>query len=226
MSLSLTLIIVIMTGLISYQAFNNPDMRAKLIFYPTAVKNRKEYYRFLSHGLIHGDFGHLFINMFVLWQFGEFVELLFTNGVMTSRFIIPPLFGPATGRIMFVFFYFSAIVIASIPDYLRHQNNPGYAALGASGATSALVFSYILFDPWQWFIFPPVPAILVAIGYLWYSNYMDKRGGDNIGHNAHYWGAIYGIAFIVLAVAINQPQEFQNILSRFLQGPETPSFLG
>ncbi len=213
--MSLTLVIVIMTGLISFQAFSNPAMRAKLVFYPLAVKERGEYYRFLTHGLIHAHMGHLFINMFVLWQFGEFAENLFVRG----------LFGPVTGRIVYLFFYFSAIVIASIPDYIRHQDNPGYMALGASGATSALVFGFILFSPWQWFIFPPLPAILVGIGYLWYSSYMDKRGGDNIGHNAHYWGAIYGLTCIIAAIALTRPDIFGGLIENFLQGPEAPSFL-
>lgn len=198
-----------MTGLISYQAFNNPAMRAKLIFYPATIKSSGEYYRFLTSGFIHGDWGHLFINMFVLYQFGRFAE----EGVF------PLLFGDTMGKFVYLIFYLAAIVLSSIPTYFRHQNNYGYAALGASGATSALVFTYILFDPWQWFIFPPLPAILVGIGFLMYSSYMDKRGSDNIGHNAHLWGALFGLFFTVVSIFVLQPQLFDFLLGQLFEGP-------
>ena len=207
--MSITLILLIMTGLISYQAFNNPEMRAKLIFYPATIKSSGEYYRFLTSGFIHGDWGHLFINMFVLYQFGRFAEDL----------VFPLLFGEAMGKFVYLVFYLAAVVISSVPTYFRHQNNYGYAALGASGATSALVFTYILFDPWQWFIFPPLPAILVGIGFLWYSSYMDKRGSDNIGHNAHLWGAIFGLFFTVASILVLRPELLDYIIGQVMSGP-------
>lgn len=202
--------IVILTALISFQAFGNPDMRSKLLFHPASIKNRGEYYRFLTSGFIHGDWMHLIINMIVLWQFGEIAETVFTNW----------LFGPVVGRVVFVLFYLSAIVAANIPSYLRHRDNYGYAALGASGATSALVFAFVLFFPWEWFAFPPLPAIVFAVGYLFYSSYMDKRGTDNIGHNAHLWGAIYGVAFIVAAVSLFSPELLYLMYEQFTAGPK------
>lgn len=207
--MSITLILLIMTGFISYQAFNNPEMRAKLIFYPATINSSGEYYRFLTSGFIHGDWGHLFINMFVLYQFGRFAE----------EAVFPLLFGEAMGKFVYLLFYLAAIVLSSIPTYFRHRDNYGYAALGASGATSALVFTYILFDPWQWFIFPPLPAILVGIGFLVYSSYMDKRGNDNIGHNAHLWGAIFGLFFTVASIMLLQPEYLDYILAQLFAGP-------
>lgn len=207
--MSITLILLIMTGFISYQAFNNPEMRAKLLFHPVSIKNSGEYYRFLSSGFIHGSWGHLLINMFVLYQFGRFAEEL----------VFPLLFGEAMGKIVYIVFYLVAVIIANIPTYFRHQDNYGYAALGASGATSALIFVYILFDPWQWFIFPPLPALLVGIGFLWYSSYMDKRGTDNIGHNAHLWGAIFGLVFTVVTIMAVQPELLDYIIAQILEGP-------
>lgn len=207
--MSITLILVVMTGFISYQAFNNPEMRAKLLFHPVSIKNSGEYYRFLSSGFIHGSWGHLLINMFVLYQFGRFAEEL----------VFPLLFGEAMGKIIYIVFYLVAIIVANIPTYFRHQDNYGYAALGASGATSALVFVYILFDPWQWFVFPPLPAILLGIGFLWYSSYMDKRGTDNIGHNAHLWGAVFGLVFTVVTIMAVQPELLDYIIARLLEGP-------
>lgn len=204
----MSIILVIMTALISYRAFNDSVVRGKLIFYPKIIKEQGEWYRFLTSGFIHADYNHLLINMFVLWQFGEVAEELF-----------PIIFGPTYGKIVFILFYLSAIIISSIPSYFRHQDNPSYAALGASGATSALVFVYIFLAPWNWFLFPPLPAILLGIGYLMYSSYMDKRGTDNIGHNAHFWGAVYGIVFIVSASLSFRPELFESFISQLLAGP-------
>ncbi len=212
--MSLTLILVILTGLISYQAFNNPKMLFKLRFHPASISERGEYYRFLSHGLVHANWEHLLINMFVLYQFGDFIEFWFGR-----------LFGSGMGRIMFILFYLSAIVIASIPTYFKHQHNQYYSAVGASGATSALVFAYILFDPWNWFLFPPLPAVILGVAYLWYSSYMEKRGMDNIGHNAHFWGAVYGLAFMIITAASLNPGLLDLFISQFMQGPRLPGFL-
>ncbi len=214
MGLSLTLVLIIITSLVSWQAFNNPEMKGKLLFSPALISNRGEYYRFLTSGFIHGDFVHLLVNMYVLYLFGEFVESVF----------IQLLYGEMIGRIIFLVFYLSAIVVSSLPSYYRHQNNYGYAALGASGATAALVFVYILFQPWNWFVFPPLPGILLAVAYIWYSSYMDKRGTDNIGHNQHLWGAVYGLAFILIAIVVSRPELLEYIVAQLLS-PRGPSFL-
>ncbi len=204
-----------MTGIISYQAFNNPAMRQRLIFHPFSVKKSGEMYRFLSHGFVHGNWTHLLINLFVLYQFGEVIEQLFVQLV----------FGQAMGRLVFLLFYISAIVVSAIPAYLKHQNNSYYGSLGASGATSGLVFIYIMLDPWQWFLFPPLPAVILAVAYLWYSSYMSKRASDNIAHDAHLYGAVYGLIFAIVAFAIFQPMLLENFLARLLSGPTAPSFL-
>jgi membrane associated rhomboid family serine protease len=212
--MSLTLIIIILTGLISMQAFNNPNVRGQLIFHPVTIRETGQWYRFLTHGLIHGDLQHLLINMFVLWQFGTVIEDVFMS-----------VFGGLFGRLAFVFLYFSAIVVASVSSYFKHRYNYGYSAVGASGATSALVFSYILFAPWQWFIFPPLPAILFGVAYLWYSSYMEKRGMDNIGHNAHFWGAVYGAIFTLVALTLARPEFLLYFIAELAKGPSMPSFL-
>lgn len=213
--MSLTIILVIVTSLISYRAFSDPHARAQLIFHPASIKSRGEYHRFLTSGFIHADLTHLLINMFVLWQFGEIVEQVFTSII----------FGELWGRIAFVLFYLSAIVVANIPTYIRYQDQYGYQALGASGATSALVFSYILLGPWEWFLFPPLPAIILGIGYLYYSSYMDKHGNDHIGHNAHFWGAVYGITFFLVSASLLAPELLSAIITELLKGPKAPGFL-
>lgn len=209
--LTLTNIIIGFTVLISWQAFNNPELMQKLLKRPYTIKRDGEYYRLVTSGFVHANFTHLFVNMFVLYQFGSFTEHLFGE-----------LFGTTFGRIAYLLFYLSAIVVASLPDYFRHQDNYVYSALGASGATSALVFAYIVFNPWQWFIFPPLPALLFGVAYLFYSSYMDKKGGDNIGHNAHFWGALYGVTFIILTIFLTRPELFNYIIAQLLQGPIMP----
>ena len=196
MDITLTLVIVIMTSIISYQAFSNQSMKQKLIFHPVSVKGRGEFYRFLTSGFIHADFMHLLINMYVLYIFGTEVEFEFTREEN---------FGLVTGRVMFILLYFGAIVFSSVSSFFKHQENNYYSALGASGGTSAILFAFIIFNPWRQFILPlPLPAILLAIAYLFYSSYMDKKGGDNIGHNAHFWGAVFGFVFtLVIAVAFS-----------------------
>jgi membrane associated rhomboid family serine protease len=209
--MSLTIILIILTALISFQAFNNPNIQGQLIFHPVTIRETGQWYRFLSHGLIHANLMHLLINMFVLWQFGSVIEQVFLS-----------IFGDLNGRLLFLFLYFSSIVVASIGSYFKHRHNSAYAAVGASGATSGLVFSYILFDPWQWFIFPPLPAIVLGVAYLIYSSYMEKRGTDNIGHNAHFWGAIYGVSFTTIAIGIVRPDLIARFVTLLLQGPTSP----
>lgn len=212
--MSLTLILVAVTGLISYRGFTDPGTVAKLMLYPIQMKQRGEWYRFFSHGFVHADWGHLIINMIVLYQFGEFLEGSFAN-----------VFGAGLGKILFVLLYLSAIILSSVPSYFKNQDNPGYSAVGASGGTSALVFGYILFNPWGWFAFPPLPALLFGVGYLFYSSYMEKRGMDNIGHNAHFWGAVYGVIFTVLAAFAFEPALVDYFIAQLMQGPTAPSFM-
>ena len=209
----MTIILIIITVLISWQAFNNPELRGRLIFLPAAIKQRGEYYRFLTHGFIHADFQHLLFNMYALYIFGGSVEFVFKQY----------LFGPTFGNVAYLLFYLAAIVAASIPDYLRHQDNRSYASLGASGGVAATIWPYIMLAPWNWFIFPPLPAILLGIGYILYSHYADKQGRGNIGHNAHLWGAIFGlVAYSVLVMAF-EPQLMAYFFEELMQ-PKGPNF--
>jgi len=194
---SVTLLIIIITCGVSYLAGLTPQDRItrnglfdKLKHYPVAEKGNKEFYRFLSSGFVHGSWTHLIVNMYVLWTFGETIE----NQFMST-------FG-SMGRIVYVLFYLSAIVVADIPSFLKHQNNPGFASIGASGAVSAILFVFIMFRPMDglMFIFFPFfafPAIVLGIGYLIYSSWANKNSRDNIDHSAHFAGAIYGLVFII-----------------------------
>ena len=199
--LSTTIIIIILTTLLSFSAFNNQKLYGDLILYPPAIQ-RGQYYRFLTSGFIHADMQHLLFNMLTLYFFGEAIEGLLNEAV---------------GRWAFLALYLGAIVISDIPSYLKNKNNAQYASLGASGGVSAIVFAFIIFAPWAWFAFPPVPAIVFGVGYMWYSIYMGKKGTDNFIHDAHLWGALFGIIFIF----INMPEQVLGFVQRLMdvQGP-------
>ena len=183
MQLSQTLIIIILTCAISIPAFNSSKMMSDLIMYPPQVK-RGQYYRLLTSGFIHADYMHLAFNMITLWSFGRAME---------------PILAQIAGKFGFLIFYVCAVIVSDIPSYLKNRDNAAYASLGASGGVSAVMFGFILFAPWVWFAFPPLPAILFAIVYLIYSTYMSKRGGTNVNHDAHIYGGLFGVAFILIA---------------------------
>ena len=187
MTLSITIVIVAVTVLVSWRAFNDRALLERLILWPPAVERRKQYDRLLGYGFVHADWMHLIFNMITLWSFGTAVERVF------SEWITP---------VGYVLFYLSAIVVSILPTYITHRNDATYRSLGASGGVSAVLFAFILFDPWSTLIiFPipvPIPAFLFAILYVGYSIWMDRRGRDNVNHSAHLCGAAYGLLFTVL----------------------------
>ncbi|HOZ23466.1 MAG TPA: rhomboid family intramembrane serine protease [Thermomonas sp.] len=187
MQLSLTIVIVAITVLVSWRAFNDRALMERMILWPPAVERRKQYDRLLGYGFVHADWMHLAFNMITLWSFGSAVEREF------SAMITP---------VGYVLFYLSAIVVSILPTYLAHRNDPHYRSLGASGGVSAVLFAFILFDPWSTLIIFPIPVpilvFLFAILYVAYSIWMDRRGRDNVNHSAHLWGAAYGVLFTVL----------------------------
>lgn len=116
----------------------------------------------------------------------------------------------ALGPLGFALFYLGGIVFSVLPSALQNQKDPRYATLGASGAVSAVLFAFILFQPWATMLifFVPCPAIIYAVLYVAYSIWLDKKGGDNVNHSAHLWGAAYGVA----ATLLIEP----SVLSHFL----------
>lgn len=187
----MTYAILILTIVISVAAFQNQNLFNELKFNAYMVAQKKEWHRLLTHGFLHADYWHLGINMFVLWSFGQAVEAYFMHlqALGEIRF----------GRLLFVVFYMSAIVIASIKSLLTHKNNSWYNSVGASGAVSAVVFASIFFDPMNKLIIFPIPfalpGIVFGILYLIYTQYMAQRNNDNINHDAHFFGAVYGFFF-------------------------------
>lgn len=200
----MTLVLVILTALISIYGFNNSEFKMKTLFYPYEIKRSNDWYRFLTSGFLHADWIHLIINMFVLYQFGKIVELYFK------------LYFGDYSNILFLALYLSAIAVSSISTYIKHKDNSYYTSLGASGAVSAVVFAFILFNPLgkMGLIFIPVqiPGIIMGIGYLVYSYVMSNRGRDNINHEAHFYGAVYGIAF----TGVLEPALFSHFFNQLI----------
>lgn len=188
--MSITLIIIIVTVIISIFAFRSQKVMDDLIFYPTAITEKNQYYRFITYGFIHADISHLFFNMYAFYLFGGACENSFIN-----------IFGN-NGKTFYLLMYFLALIACVIPDFNKHKNNPGYRSLGASGAVSAVVFAYILFQPLQGIglLFIPIfiPGFLFGILFLVVSYFLGKKGGSRINHSAHIWGAIFGVIFLII----------------------------
>ncbi len=208
-SITLTLIIVGITILVSYLAFQNRELHSKLAHIPyLESRNSSEFYRMLSSGFVHGGWIHLGINMFVLWQFGEIVELVFGK-----------LFGEGQGRLNYLLLYVFSVIFANLATYIKHRNNAGFASVGASGAVSAILFSYLIFAPWEMiylYAVLPIPTIVAAVAYVAYSSWASKNRSDHIDHDAHLYGAIFGFLFTIVL----KPSLFGLFIDRLMMGPQ------
>jgi membrane associated rhomboid family serine protease len=201
-----TFLLIAVNVVFSLMAFNNADVMNKAIMWPYGVKRNKQYYRFITSGFIHGDYMHLFFNMFTLYFFGRVIELYFSGYELG-------------GKIAYLLLYAAALVISDLPTYLKQKDNAQYRCLGASGAVSALVFAAVIFDPWSLlYLFGavPVPAIVYAVLYIIYCIYMGKRSKDNINHDAHLWGGLFGLAYTILLIGIKNASLFEPLLNRLV----------
>ncbi len=185
-----TLIIIVVTVLLSMRAFNDAEIKYKWVYYPYKLKRNNEWYRTFSHLFIHGDYMHLFFNMFVLFSFGRMME---------SSFVAE--YGSVSGHIHFFVLYFLGGLAATLWPFVRNVDDPNYMSLGASGAVSAVLFASILWYPqggiYLMFIPVEIPAWLFGFIYLGFEYYMSKRGGTGIAHDAHFGGAVFGIAYVL-----------------------------
>ena len=193
--MNVTLAIIIATCLVSFPAFGNPKMLNDLLFWPYRIARNGEYHRFLSGGAIHADSLHLIFNMVSLYSFGLALE----------QYFFPAIFG-REARFFYLALYILAIVFASVPDYFRHRNDSGYRALGASGAVSAVIYSAITIQPSMpirfFFIPVDIPGYVFGFIFLALSYQLARKGGGNIGHNAHFWGAVFGVVFTLLCARL------------------------
>lgn len=189
-------VLVASVVLVSVAGWANKGLRSAFVLWPYGVKRQKQVHRLLTGGWVHADPGHLFFNMLTLWFFGPAVM-----GVLgTARFLV---------------LYVTAVVVAFIPTTIRFMNKQNYSSLGASGGTSAIVFSAIVSVAGIRVGLPFVPGLfmpgwLYGLGYLAYSAYHSWRAKDGVNHDAHFSGAIYG----ALLTFVFEPQLVQRTLSR------------
>ncbi len=205
--MSITIIIIVITGIVSFIAFSNQDLTDKLIFYPPAVTNQKQWYRFLSCALIHADIGHLLFNMLSFYSFGAFVE-----GEFAEKF-------GSMGSILYLALYVISQVLCLIPTYLKHKEDYYYRSLGASGAVSAVIFAGIFLSPIQkiGIIFIPIgiPGFIFGFLYLGVTAYLDKKGGGRLNHSAHLFGSLAGIGLLLVFGFLFSPYNlFQNFIEQ------------
>jgi len=177
-----TLIIIGANVLISFKGFNDGAFFERYKFGIGAI-NAGQKDRMLTSGFLHVDISHLLFNMITLYFFADVV----IRGFGATKFLIIYFISLAAGSLLALFF---------------HKDEPHYSAVGASGAVTGILYSAILLNPgmdlYIYFIPIPIPAYVIGIGYLLYSIYGMKNRLGNIGHTAHFGGAIGGYAATLL----------------------------
>ena len=171
-----TIAIIAVNVLVSLKGFNDGGFFERYKFGIGPIRaGQKE--RMLTSGFLHVDMTHLFLNMFTLFFFAD---------------VVINWFGP----VKFLIIYFISLLAGSLLALFFHKDEPYYSAVGASGAVVGILYAAILLQPgmdlFLMFIPIPIPAYVVGIGYLLYSIYGMKSRLGNIGHTAHFGGAIGG----------------------------------
>lgn len=199
------IVLIALTVLISYSAWSNPAVMERWIMWPYRMNRQPgEWYRLLTSGFLHADWGHLLFNMFTFYSFGRIALNQFQEA-----------FGAGQGLLYFLLLYLGGIVISDLPTYFRHRDDPNYRSLGASGGVASVLFAGVLFAPTAGIImFPlpiPIPGFIWGFLYLAYSYYMGRRRGDNINHDAHFYGALYGVLLTVLLLPAVLPYFLEQV---------------
>ena len=186
--MTVTLILLALIVAYSLFAWQNTTAFRQAALSPYQISRGKQYYSIITSGFVHADWGHLLFNGLALYSFGDYLET-----VWQYQYSLSPL--------AYVAFFVSAIVVANVPSILRHRHDPGYSSVGASGGVSAVMFAAVLLNPSQTICFQIIvclPAYVLAPAYLVYSTVQFKRGGDNVNHEAHLAGAVYGLLVMTL----------------------------
>ena len=185
----MTLILIAITVAVSFAGFKSPKLMTELQFNASKIYYKKQYYRLITHAFIHANWEHLFVNMIVLFSFGTAIEKEFTerfgNNHITYFFLL----------------YFGGILVSNLYAIVKYRNNYLYNAVGASGAVSAVLFTSIFFGPWNniyFFGILPIPGIVFAVLYLVYGYQMSNKHKDNVAHDAHILGSVFGFIFPIL----------------------------
>jgi membrane associated rhomboid family serine protease len=178
-------IIFAFTLVTSLYAFYDQSLYGKFMLHPYSVSKGNKVFTLITSGLIHADWMHLFFNMFTFYAFAFTLEQMM-------------------GSWQFGLMYFLSLILSDLPTVFKHKDDFHYNSLGASGAISAVLFSYILFNPLSkiYIMFIPIGIPAVAFGglYLIYCVYASKNSRDNINHDAHFFGALTGLIFTVIFV--------------------------
>lgn len=182
-----TIGLIAVTALLSIQTMNDHGAKQRYMFNAYAIHYHREWWRFFTYGVLHADWQHLIFNMISLAFFGFSAEIWF------AAYFHP------YGRLLYLAMYVLALAASSAYDYYKHKNDSYYYALGASGAVSAVMLSSILINPGAGIrtMYAPMgmPAWAFGIVYLVVSSVMARRSKDNIGHDAHFWGGVFGLLF-------------------------------
>jgi len=200
----MTIILIAITVAVSYAAFKSPKLMNQLQFNASKIYYKKEYHRLITHAFIHANWEHLFVNMIVLFSFGQAIEQYFKFYFGNNAILD------------YVLLYFGGILVSNIYALIKHRNNFFYNSVGASGAVSAILFAAIFFDPWNkiyFFGILPIPGIVFAALYLVYSYQMSMKQKDNVAHDAHFLGALFGFIFPILL----NPQLFESFLDKLFR---------
>lgn len=155
------------------------------VLHPYSVVHHKKYYMIITSGFLHADMMHLMFNMLTFYFFAFQLELII-------------------GSVNFFFLYFSSLIISNISTIIKNKNNYGYRSVGASGAISGVLFSYIMLNPGAriGIIFFPIgiPAPIFGVLYLAYCWWAAKKSQDFINHEAHFWGALAGVILTIILI--------------------------
>jgi membrane associated rhomboid family serine protease len=208
----ITILLIAANAIFSFIGFSNETLVNKTIGWPYYTKRENQYYRFISSGFLHADWMHLIFNMFTLFFFGSVIEGIFNA------------YGLG-GNIAYLALYFLGMIVADIPSYIKHKDDYNYRSLGASGAVSAVVFAAILFNPWseiRLYGFLRMSLAVFALLYVVYCVYMGKQNSDNVNHDAHLWGSLFGLAFTLVLLVSLRPDAIPYILEEI----KKPSLFG
>lgn len=180
---SITLMLVIIISMTSILGLYNREVIQQFQFNAFQIYHKHQYFRLVSHALVHANWEHLLVNMIVLWSFGSGVEHYFQ------------LYFGGNSSWYYLALFAGSVIFSSLWSLIKQRNNFYYNAVGASGAVSAILFASIFFSPWEpvlIFGVLPMPGVIFGVLYLYYSYYMSRKKQDNIGHDAHFLGAVIG----------------------------------